>query len=270
MRVSLVATCVVDILWPEVAVSTVRLLRRLGCQVSFPEGQTCCGQPAFNAGYREEAARVAACTLEALSGSEDEYVVTPSGSCAAMIRTVWPTLFADQPERQAAARRLAGRTYELSEFLVKVLRVDLRALGARFPATVAYHHSCHMTRELGVRSEPLILLDQIEGLRRRPLERADLCCGFGGTFSVKMPEVAEAMADDKLADFEATGAEYLVGADAACLIHLQGRLRRLGKTARVMHLAELLEQATRPGNASGSAYDKRPASSADPVKGGAR
>lgn len=244
MRVSLFATCLVDMFAPEVGVSAVRLLRRLGCDVDFPSGQTCCGQPAWNSGHRAEAERMAACTVRAFAGSE--YVVAPSGSCAGMIRGVYPTLFADEPELQAEARALASRTYELSEFLVHVMQVDLRTLGARFPATVAYHTSCHMTRELGVREEPLALLDQIEGLERRELERADLCCGFGGTFSVKMPEVAVAMADDKLADAAATGAEYLVGADLACLMHLEGRLRRLGGSMRVLHLAQLLDQATRP------------------------
>lgn len=245
MRVSLFATCLVDMFAPEVGVSTVRLLRRLGCDVDFPPGQTCCGQPAWNSGHRAEAERVAACTVRAFADSE--YVVAPSGSCAGMIREVYPTLFADQPGLQAEARALAAKTYELSEFLANVLKADLRALDARFPATVAYHSSCHMTRELGVREEPLILLDQIEGLKRRELQRADLCCGFGGTFSVKMPEVAVAMADDKLADVTATGAEYLVSADLACLMHLQGRLRRQGGAMRVLHLAQLLEMATRPG-----------------------
>lgn len=245
MRVSLFATCLVDMFAPDVGVSAVRLLRRLGCEVDFPPGQTCCGQPAWNSGHRAEAERIAACTVRAFADSE--YVVAPSGSCAGMIREVYPTLFTGEPELQAEARALAARTYELSEFLVNVLKADLRALGARFPATVAYHSSCHMTRELGVREEPLLLLDQIDGLERRELERADLCCGFGGTFSIKMPEVAVAMAEDKLADVAAAGAEYLVGADLACLMHLQGRLRRRGGAIRVLHLAQLLEQATRPG-----------------------
>lgn len=234
-----------DMFAPEVGVSTVRLLRRLGCDVDFPSGQTCCGQPAWNGGHRTEAEKVAACTVRTFA--ESEYVVAPSGSCAGMIRTVYPTMFQGQPDLQVQARELAAKTYELSEFLVKVLQVDLRALGARFPAVVAYHNSCHMTRELGVREEPLALLDQIQGLERRELDRADLCCGFGGTFSVKEPEVAVAMADDKLADVAATGAEYLVSADLACLMHLQGRHRRQGGTIRMLHLAELLEQATRPG-----------------------
>lgn len=245
MRVSLFATCLVDMFMPEVGVSAVRLLRRLGCEVEFPAGQTCCGQPAWNSGHRAEAEEMAACTVRAFA--ESEYVVAPSGSCAGMIRTVYPRLFAGQPALQAQAKALAARTYELSEFLVKVLKVDLRSLGARFPATVAYHSSCHMTRELGVKAEPLALLDQIEGLERRELERADLCCGFGGTFSVKLPEVAEAMADDKLADLKESGADCLVGADAACLMHLQGRLRRKGESTPVLHLAQVLEEATRSG-----------------------
>jgi L-lactate dehydrogenase complex protein LldE len=146
---------------------------------------------------------------------------------------------------------LGAKAYELSEFLVRVLKVDLRGLGARFDGTVAYHQSCHMTRELGVRQEPLLLLEQIEGLQLKPLERAELCCGFGGTFSVKLPEVAVAMADDKLADIRATGADYLVGADSGCLMHLRGRMNRTGGGPEVLHLAQLLERATRPRKEGG-------------------
>lgn len=242
MRVALFATCLVDLFYPEVGESTIRLLHRLGCQVEFPPGQTCCGQPAWNAGHRPEAEAMAAATIQSLEGTE--YVVTPSGSCAAMIRTVYPRLFADDRELRQKATALAARTFELSEFLVKVLQVDLRQYGATYPAAVAYHTSCHMTRELGVREEPLALLGQVEGLERKELERADLCCGFGGTFSVKLPEVAEAMADDKLEDLKATGASCLVGADPACLMHLSGRLRRQGGQERVIHLAQLLDEAT--------------------------
>ena len=243
MRVSFFATCLVDQFFPEVGEAAIRLLRRLGCTVDYPSGQTCCGQPAFNAGHPNEARQMAASLIAACEGSE--YVVSPSGSCVGMIRVHYPALFAADPERKAKAEALAAKTYELSEFLVKVLKVDLAALGARFEGTVAYHTSCHMTRELGVKAEPLQLLDQIAGLERRDLERAELCCGFGGTFSVKLPEVAVAMADDKLADLEATGAQYLVGADCACLMHLQGRMRRKRMEVEVLHLAQLLEQATR-------------------------
>lgn len=243
MRVSLFATCLVDGFFPEVGESTVRVLRRLGCDVEFPPGQTCCGQPAWNAGHEADARRMAAAHLRAFADSE--CVVTPSGSCAAMVRIVYPALFRDDPDLGPAACRLAASTYEFTEFLTKVLRVDLRALGARLTGTVAYHASCHMTRELGVREAPLQLLDQVEGLVRRELERSDLCCGFGGTFSVKLPEVAEAMADDKLADLAASGAQCLVGADVACLMHLRGRLRRVGGCAKVRHIAEVLDEATR-------------------------
>jgi L-lactate dehydrogenase complex protein LldE len=227
MRVSLFATCLVDTFYPEIGEATVRLLRRLGCTVDFPPGQTCCGQPAWNSGHPDEAAQMAAALVAAFADSE--YVVAPSGSCVGHIRP-----------------QLGAKVYELSEFLVRVRQVDLRALGARFDGTVAYHQSCHMTRELGVRQEPFILLEQIEGLRLKPLERAELCCGFGGTFSVKLPEVAVAMADDKLADIRATGADYLVGADAGCLMHLRGRMHRTGGGPEVLHLAQLLERATRP------------------------
>jgi len=245
MRVSLFATCLVDMFYPEVGEATVRLLRRLGCTVDFPPGQACCGQPAWNSGHRAEAAQMATALVAAFA--ESEYVVAPSGSCTGMIRANYPALFAGAPSGlQAEARALGAKTYELSEFLVKVLKVDLRTLGARFDGTVAYHTSCHMTRELGVRREPFQLLDQVEGLQVKPLERAELCCGFGGTFSVKLPEVAAAMADDKLEDIRATGADYLVSADGGCLMHLRGRMSRTGGGPEVLHLAELLERATRP------------------------
>ncbi|HYF91005.1 MAG TPA: (Fe-S)-binding protein [Symbiobacteriaceae bacterium] len=244
MRVSFFSTCLVDMFFPDIGVSAIRLLRRLDCQVDFPEGQTCCGQPAWNSGFREEAEKMAEAIIRAFA--ESEYVVAPSGSCAGMIRSVYPQLFEGRPELQAQARALAAKTYELSEFLVKILRVDLREQGAHFEGTVAYHTSCHMTRELGVREEPFQLLDQVEGVVRKDLERPDLCCGFGGTFSVKQPELSVAMADEKIADLDGTGAGYLVGADPACLMHLRGRLERLGKGQKVLHLAELLEMATRP------------------------
>jgi len=243
MRVALFATCLVDGFFPEVGESAVRVLRRLGCEVEFPPGQVCCGQPAWNAGHEADARRMAAANVRAFAGCE--HVVAPSGSCAAMIRAVYPALFRDDPELGPEACRLAARTYEFTEFLTKVLRADLRRLGARLRGTIAYHASCHMARELGVREAPLQLLDQVEGLERRELERPDLCCGFGGVFSVKLPEAAEAMADDKLADFAASGAECLVGADTACLMHLRGRLRRTGGRARVRHIAEVLDEATR-------------------------
>nr|PZN37670.1 MAG: Fe-S oxidoreductase [Bacillota bacterium] len=267
MRVALFATCLVDIFFPEVGESTVRLLRRLGCEVAYPP-QGCCGQPAWNAGHREAAAAMAEGLIRSLGGYD--YVVTPSGSCAAMIRHHYPELFAHRPDLAEEARALAARTYELSEFLVRVLGADLRALGARFPGTVVYHRSCHLTRELGVREEPLALLDQVEGVERRELERADLCCGFGGTVSVKLPAVAVAMADDKLADVRATGAEYLVGSDCSCLMHLAGRMQRTGGGPRVLHLAQLLEMATRPGAASpasGEAMGPRAAGSVPTAPG---
>lgn len=243
MRVSLFATCLVDGFFPEVGASALRLLRRLGCEVDFPPGQTCCGQPAWNAGHEADARRMAAATIRAFTDSE--YVVAPSGSCAAMLRVVYPEMFRGDPDLDAPARALAARTYEFSEFLTEILKADLRLLGAHLSGTVAYHASCHMTRELGVREAPLQLLDQVAGLERRDLDRPDLCCGFGGTFSVKLPEVAEAMADDKLADLAGAGADCLVGADVACLMHLRGRLRRTGGGVQVRHIAEVLEQATR-------------------------
>lgn len=236
MRVSFFATCLVDMFFPEVGLSAVALLEQHGARVDFPMAQTCCGQPAWNSGYKDETKAMALQYLKAFTDSE--YIVTPSGSCAAMVRGFYPELFADQPTLQKEAEAVAARTYELSEFLVRVM--GLRDLGAAFQGKVAYHASCHMTRELGVKQEPLQLLKRVKGVELCELERPDLCCGFGGSFAVRNSDTSVAMADDKLADVKASGAEVLVACDMGCLLHLGGRLRRRGDGLRVMHLAEVL------------------------------
>ncbi|HEY8449786.1 MAG TPA: (Fe-S)-binding protein [Bacillota bacterium] len=245
MRVQLLITCLCDLFYPEVGESTVRLLRRLGVEVEFPPDQTCCGQPAFNSGYGDEARAVAQHLIEAFSAGERDAVpvVTPSGSCAAMIRHHYPRLFAGDAYWAARAAAFCERVYELSEFIVH--RLGRRALEGRFAATVAWHCSCHMSRELGLREEPLQLLAGLDGLELVELPNVEECCGFGGTFSVKMSAISTAMADAKLDAVRATGAEVLAGADLGCLMHLGGRLRRRGLEVRVMHLAEILERATR-------------------------
>jgi len=234
MRVSLFITCLADQFYAEAGVAAVRLLRALGVEVDFPPGQTCCGQPAYNAGYLPEARAVARHTLEVFR--ESEYVVLPSGSCTSMVHR-YPELFAGHtPYREAVA--LKERTFELSQFLVRVLGVTQLGEGLK-GVRVAYHHGCHALRELGIREEPLLLL-QNAGAELVPWEAAEECCGFGGLFSVKLPEVSLSMADRKLETLEA---EVLTSTDAGCLLHLSGRLENRGQKVRVAPLATLLWEA---------------------------
>ena len=237
MRVALFATCLGDVFYPQAAESTVRVLRRLGIDVDFPLAQTCCGQPAFNAGFQEQARVVARRNLTIFASYD--YVVVPSGSCTSMVRIFYPELFADMPDLATQAQDLAGRTYELSEFLVRVLGVE--QVGAVFSGKVAYHASCHLRRELGVTEEPQRLMAQVAGAELVPMELAEQCCGFGGTFAVKYPEISDAMLQKKIASLKQSGAAALVSCDAGCLMHIAGRLHRQGESVRIMHLAELLD-----------------------------
>ncbi len=235
-RVALFVTCLGDMFYPEAGEATVRLLHRLGIAVDFPLGQTCCGQPAFNAGFQQQAREVARRNLSLFA--EAEYIVIPSGSCTSMWRIFYPELFADDPVLGEQAEALAARTYELSEFLVKVVGVE--RLGAVFHGKVAYHASCHLLRELGVAQEPRRLLSHVEGAEYVSMDLEEQCCGFGGTFAVKYPEISDAMLHKKIASLKRAGADTLVSCDAGCLMHIAGRLRRQGDSIRVMHLAELL------------------------------
>jgi len=243
VKVALFATCLVDQMFPAVAESTARVLRRHGCELSFPPGQVCCGQPAFNSGYFDDARRVAASLLAALEGVD--YVVTPSGSCAAMIHHHYRRLFEGDVARSAAAQRLAERSYEFSQFMINVLGVE--RLDGSFPHAVTFHPSCHGARLLGARQEPLTLLRAVPDLELRPLERADDCCGFGGTFSIKLPAISAAIADEKLRHVTDTGARYLVGTDLGCLMHLSGRLQRRGVAVEALHIAQLIDRAQASG-----------------------
>jgi L-lactate dehydrogenase complex protein LldE len=218
-------------------VATVRLLRRLGLTVDFPSAQTCCGQPHFNSGFHRDAADLARHTIRAFAGPDP--VVVPSGSCAAMVKLEYPELLHDDPTWHARALDLARRTRELSDFLVNVLGVE--DVGARFPARATYHMACHL-RGLGLRTEPERLLHKVRDLELVPLERADECCGFGGSFSVRYPGISGAMVQDKCGLIEKTGAEYVIATDAGCLMNIGGCLRRRGSGPRVLHLAEVLEK----------------------------
>lgn len=229
-------TCLGDMFFPEVGVAMVRLLRRLGVTVEFPQGQTCCGMPLFNSGYHHDAALVAQRTVGLFAGAE--HVVVPSGSCAWMVKTEYPGLLKDDPALKAAAEVLAKKTYELSQFLVDVLGVT--SVESSFRGKVAYHDSCHLLRGLGESRAPRTLLKGVKGCELVELPGSDECCGFGGSFSVRLPEVSTAVLDKKLANAEGTGADCLVACDAGCLMQMGGGLTRRGSRVRAVHLAQIL------------------------------
>lgn len=237
MKVSLMITCLGDALFPEVGVATVKLLRRLGVEVDFPQGQTCCGQPHFNSGYHHEARKLAMHTIRAFG--HDNLVVTPSGSCAAMVKLEYPHLFENDLIWHGRAEDLARRTHELSDFLINVLGVE--DVGGRCPGKATYHMACHL-RGLGLKDEPERLLRKVKDLEVVPLERSDECCGFGGSFSVRFPGISGAMVEDKAAFIDQSGADMVVATDAGCLMNIAGRLRRRGSKVRPMHLAQVLEK----------------------------
>lgn len=237
MKVSLMVTCLGDALFPDVGMATVRLLRRLGVEVDFPAAQTCCGQPHFNSGYHNDARDLAKHTIHAFHNGQT--VVTPSGSCAAMVKLEYPELFHHDLVWHGRAEELAHRTYELSDFLINVLKVE--DVGARYQGKVTYHMACHL-RGLGLHQEPIRLLQKVRDLEYLPLERCDECCGFGGSFSVRFPGISGAMVQDKAAFIEKSGADTVVATDAGCLMNIAGCLRRRGSNIRILHLAEVLEK----------------------------
>jgi L-lactate dehydrogenase complex protein LldE len=237
MKVSLLVTCLGDALFPDVGVATVRLLRRLGVEVAFPTAQTCCGQPHFNSGYHAEARALARHTIQTFEGGGP--VVVPSGSCAAMVKLEYAELFHDDPAWHRRAVELAARTHELSDFLVNVLGHE--DVGARYEGRVTYHMACHL-RGLGLLTEPERLLRRVKGLEYVPLERADECCGFGGSFAVRYPQISGAMVADKANFIEQAGVSTVVATDAGCLLNIAGCLRRRGSKVRALHLAQVLEK----------------------------
>ena len=234
--VALFVTCLVDQLYPQVGEAAVAVLRRAGVEVIFPREQTCCGQVAFNDGFWPQARTMGLRFLETFEPSGA--IITPSGSCAAMVREFYPRLFRDDPALAARAAAVAHRTYELSEYLVNGLGWD--DAGARFPHRVVYHPSCHGLRALGVIEQPLRLLHRVAGLELRPLRNAEECCGFGGMFAVKFEALSGAMLEAKLRAVEESGAEFVTATDVSCLMHLDGGLRRRGSDVRTIHLAEIL------------------------------
>ena len=232
------ATCLVDLFRPSVGFAAARLLERAGYRVEVPRAQSCCGQPSYNSGDRRAARRAARRAVAAFHGFER--VVVPSGSCAAMFVRHFPDLLADDPESAAKARALAGKTYELVDFLTRVAGWRPEAGRAR-PGSITYHDSCSGLRELGIREQPRALLAAAGGPELREMEGSDICCGFGGTFCVKHPAISEAMADKKIDSIEATGADAVVGGDLGCLLHIEGRLSRRGSAVGARHVAEALD-----------------------------
>jgi L-lactate dehydrogenase complex protein LldE len=238
-RVGLFVTCLVDLIRPSVGFATAKLLQDAGCIVEVPP-QSCCGQPAFNSGDRATACDIAQQVIRAFAPCD--YVVAPSGSCAGMIKVHYPELFRGDPNWQPRADALAEKTYELVSFLVDVCGVD--QVAARLEATATYHDSCSGLRELGVRDQPRRLLATVEGLRLAEMRDADVCCGFGGTFCVKYPEISNAIVGKKAAAIAATGADLLLAGDLGCLMNMAGKLQRDGTSIEVRHVAEILAGMT--------------------------
>jgi L-lactate dehydrogenase complex protein LldE len=230
------ATCLGDVMRPEGVVATVKLLRRLGIAVHFPERQTCCGQPFYNSGFLSGSRDLARHTIQVFAS--ERLVVVPSGSCAAMVKIEYPHLFHDNPAWHQRALDLASRTFELSDFLVN--RLKITDVGAKFAGKVAYHYACHL-RGLGLKNEAEALIRAVQGAELVPLQRQDQCCGFGGSFAVRYPEISGAMVADKVACVMQTAADVLISTDAGCLMNIGGALHRQKQPLRLMHLAELLE-----------------------------
>ncbi|PIC64816.1 Fe-S oxidoreductase [Sporosarcina sp. P13] len=235
MKVSLFITCLVDMFYADVGKDMVEVLERQGCELSFPKGQVCCGQPAYNSGYVESSKAAMKNMIKTFEHAE--YIVTPSGSCARMFK-LYPEVFNDDLQWRDKAQKLADKTYEFTQFLVDVLEVE--NVGAKLTGKATYHPSCHMTRLLGAKEQPKKLLAQVEGLEMIPLPNGHNCCGFGGTFSVKMGDISEQMVDEKVNSAMETEVDYLIGADCGCLMNIGGRAERTGKSIRVMHIAQVL------------------------------
>lgn len=234
--VGLMVTCLVDLFRPNIGFAAVKLLEDAGCRVEVPPQQVCCGQPAYNSGDTAATCRIAKQVIETFS--DFEYVVGPSGSCMATICKEYPKIFEDDPVWHQRAVDLAARSFELMAFLTDVL--DACPAPARYAGTATYHDSCSGLRSLGIKDQPRRLLSQVEGLILSELPDAETCCGFGGTFCVKYPDISTKMVSDKVANVEMTGADTVLGGDLGCLLNIAGRLRRMGSPTRVFHSAEVL------------------------------
>ncbi len=239
-KVGLFVTCLVDLIRPSVGFAAVKLLEDAGCRVEVPRAQTCCGQPAYNSGDRADARALAAQTVRAFRGYD--YVIAPSGSCAGMLKEHYPALLADDPELADEAADFAQRTHELVSFLTGVL--GTATVEASLPETVTYHDSCSGLRELGIKEQPRALLARVEGLTLTELPDAEVCCGFGGTFCVKYPDISNRMVSNKAAAIESTGADTLLAGDLGCLLNMAGKLKRNGSRVKARHVAEVLAGMT--------------------------
>ena len=237
MRIALFVTCLIDLLRPRIGFAALKLLQAADVEVTVPTSQTCCGQPAYNSGDRDGASSLARKVIREFT--DCDYIVVPSGSCAGMIRVHYPELLGDDPANLEAARELAAKTYELTDFLANVLHVD--RVPGNYRGSFTYHDSCSGLRELGIKQAPRRLLALLPEARLIEMRDAETCCGFGGTFSVKYGDIATRMADNKCVCVAETGADAVVAGDLGCLFHLEGRLRRRGdRRTRVLHVAELL------------------------------
>ncbi|MDO6459752.1 (Fe-S)-binding protein [Granulosicoccaceae sp. 1_MG-2023] len=237
-HVGLFVTCLVDAMRPSVGFAAVSLLEDAGCRISVPQAQTCCGQPVYNSGDDADAAALARNTIAAFESFD--YVVAPSGSCLAMIKVHYPGLLREDAAWHKRAVALAAKCYELTAFLSDVMQLQLPPGMQPFAHTVTYHDSCSGLRELGIKAQPRQLLSQVGGVQLKEMADTDVCCGFGGTFCVKYPEISTKMVDDKLADAAATQAEVLLGGDLGCLMNIAGRASRQGQPLKVYHIAEVL------------------------------
>ena len=236
-KVSIFAQCLIDAVYPEVGKAVENIFKRLNIPVDCPEEQTCCGQPAFNSGFFSEAGVAARHFIEVFENSEQ--IVCPSGSCVYMVRHHYPKLFKDQTEWLDRARNVGQKTFELSEYLVDILGVE--DLGAQYNGKVTIHDSCHALRGLGIHDQPRKLMNKVQGLQLVEMNDSERCCGFGGVFSVKYPEISTAMVEDKVQNILESGVDTVIGVDMSCLMNIQGRLSRMKSDVRVMHLAQILE-----------------------------
>ncbi len=253
IRVGLFVTCLVDLFRPSIGFAAVKLLEDAGCRVEVPDAQTCCGQPAYNSGDKADTKAIARQVMSAFTGFD--YIVAPSGSCAGMLRTHYPELFADEPDFLPEVEQFAERCYELVSFLTDVLKVE--RVAARYNGVATYHDSCSGLRELGVRAQPRQLLRSVVGLSLKELPGADVCCGFGGTFCIKYPDISERMASDKIADAAATGADTLLAGDLGCLLNMAGKASRQGRPIRVRHVAEVLADMSGDVSPIGAPAERR-------------
>ncbi|RBP99747.1 (Fe-S)-binding protein [Bifidobacterium xylocopae] len=237
MKVVIFSTCVVDLMFPNVGKAMVEVLERFGCETFMPMRQICCGQPTFNSGYIAETKHVMHNEVDALLSVDADYIVGPAGSCVNMLKEL-PFHLKGEPAYQAKAQAVADKTYEFSQFLYRVLGVE--NAGAELDAVATYHRSCHMTRLLGERTSPFVLLDHVKDLKMIPLPHIENCCGFGGMFSMKEPEISRQMVDEKVNDVISTNASVLISCDPGCLMNIGGRFNRRGEKITIMHLAEVL------------------------------